>query len=542
MSIPPDPQREAGRASRPAPARRRLAMAALLALLAGAVYLPTLEAGFVNWDDPRYVTGNPHVRRLSWQTVVWAFSTFEPSTWHPLTWLSLALDYRLHGPEARGFHLTNLLLHAANTALVFLVWESLSGAFWQSATAAALFGLHPLRVESVAWVAGRKDVLSGFFWMLALAAYVRYARVGTPRAYLGVALALALALLGKATVVTLPLVLLLLDYWPLRRLSWRAVAEKLPLAAGVAAVAVWTLLAGAPARAAGGAMPVGARVANAFAAYVEYLKLSLWPVRLSPWYSHPALEGPPLTPAVVAGSGLILALVTVVALARARSHQYGPVGWLWYLGTLVPVVGLVQVGRQGMADRYTYLPHVGLGMLVAWTVAELPLWRSRPGRVAGGGLVAAALVALAVATVRQTAVWHDSRTLWRYTARVNPHAFVAHQALGILLEADGRHAEAITAYRRAAKLRADVPEVHASLGLLLLSSGNVGAAAAQFRKSVALRPESADDHYRLARALLAQGRPSAARRHLGRALAIRPDHAAARRSLAALGPPAAPGP
>ncbi|HJQ83413.1 MAG TPA: hypothetical protein VKA21_05010, partial [Candidatus Binatia bacterium] len=483
-------------------------------------YLPALGAQFINWDDPAYVTQNRNARDLSWATVRWAFTTFHTANWHPLTWLSLALDHTLWGVDPRGFHATSVVLHAANTGLVLLVLHRLTGAFWRSVAVAALFGLHPLHVESVAWVAERKDVLSALFWLLTMLAYVRWARRPGIASYALVAGGLVCALLAKPMAITLPFVLLLLDWWPLRRLSRRAVLEKLPLVLLALGQAAATFLA----QRAGGAVgidpiPIPARIANAVVAHARYLVLTVWPHPLSPWYSHPALEGPPLSAWTIAAAAALLLAITAAVLAGARRWPWAAVGWLWWLGTLVPVIGLVQVGRQAMADRYTYLPHVGLFLALVWTAAELPIWSGARRRAAIAS-VGAVLLVLGVLTFRQTRIWHDARTFWTYTVTVNPHSFVAHQALGGILARRGLLDEARAHLLRAARMRPGVAAVRQSLGDLLARQGRIGAAAAQYRKAVLLAPDDADAHRTLAGLLRRLGRPVQAERHLARAAAL----------------------
>jgi hypothetical protein len=511
----------------------RAAVAVVLGIVTALFYVPVLDANFLNWDDPPYVTANPNIRSLSWQTVRWAFTTFSEGIWHPLTWLSLAADHAVYGLQARGFHLTNLLLHVANTILVFLTWEGLSGAFWRSAVLAALFGLHPMHVESVAWVTERKDVLSTFFWLLTIAAYARYVRTGTWAAYGLVGVTYLLGLLSKPMLVTLPFALLLLDYWPLHRLSWRAMLEKVPLL--LIAVAVTTIGVAAVAQVTADAVPDpiprSIRVANAIVSSVEYLGLTAWPFHLSPWYSHPWFEGPPLTVVSVGACTLVLVAVSALVVAVAPRAPYAPVGWFWYLGTLVPVLGLVYNGRQGMADRYAYIPHIGLFVLVTWAVADLPLWRVPARRRLGVVVLGLVLLTCGVLTARQTRIWHDDRSFWSYTARTSRYSFIANQALAGIMQGEGRAREASLYYRRATHLRPELAKVHLQFARLLARSGRSGPAAAQYRKALALA-DTAEDRYALAQVLLAQRRPASARRELERALVIRPDYAEARQSLA----------
>ena len=512
----------------------RIAIALGLAIVTTLAYVPVLDAGFLNWDDPAYVTGNPSIRSLSWSTVVWAFTTFQEGIWHPFTWLSLALDHAIYGLSPRGFHLTNLLLHVANTVLVFFVWERLTGALAPSAVVAALFGLHPMHVESVAWVTERKDVLSTFFWLLTMAAYVRFARVGTWTAYLVVVVTYALGLLSKPMLVTLPFVLLLVDYWPLRRLSRSAVVEKvtlLALAIGVTVVSI-VAVADVGAQAVPDPIPPMARLANALVSCVRYLGLTVWPARLSPWYSHPWFEGAPLSIASVGGAVVLLVAVSVLAVVVAPRAPYAPVGWFWFLGTLVPVLGLLYNGRQGMADRYAYIPHIGLFVAVVWAIADLATGRSRRARAIAGVVTAAVLLALVVRTAAQARVWKDDRIFWSYTVRTSPHSFIAHQALGSIMQAAGRSDEAIRLYTRAARLRPDYARMHLVLGKTFARANRPKPAAAQLRKAVAGDPDSLDAHLTLGQVLLTLGHRASARRQFERALALRPDHPEARRALA----------
>jgi protein O-mannosyl-transferase len=511
---------------------RLVLVSILLALVVAGFYLPALDGRFINWDDPDYVTANPAIATLSWKTVGWAFTTFATGNWHPVTWLSLALDHRLYGLDPWGYHLTNLALHVANSVLVLLVLQGLTGSLWKSAAVAALFGLHPLHVESVAWVAERKDVLCAFFWLLTLAAYARWVRVPSWSSYLVVALTTALALLAKPMAITLPFALLLLDWWPLRRLSWRTVAEKVPLVALAAGEAIATFFAqSAEGAVAIDPIPFRARASNAVVAYARYLALTVRPLRLSPWYSHPAVEGPPLSPWTVVAAIALLAAITALALSNARRRPYLAVGWLWYLGTLVPVIGLLQAGRQSMADRFAYIPHVGLFLAIVWGIGSLPGWDHRSARAAGAAMLAVILAWLGVLTFRQTAVWHDSTTFWTYTAETNPYAFIAHQALGGILNEAGHTDAALRQFLIARRLRPDIAVVHKNVGALLIRQRRYAAAAASYRKAVALRPDSADYETTLGDVLLRQGRPAQARRHLERAITLRPGSAEAHDGL-----------
>lgn len=509
-----------------------MGVALLLATAVVVAYLPALDAGFINWDDPRYVVENAHIRRFDWGMVRWAFSDAQAAgIWHPITWLSLALDYSQYGTKPWGYHLTNVLLHAGNTALLFLVWYRMTTAWWPSIALAALFGLHPMHVESVAWVTERKDVLSAFFWILAMAAHVRSARMGTLGARALVVVLGGLAMLAKPMAVTLPIALVLLDHWPLARSSRRTLFEQVPLAVVALAVTMTSILVGGEAIDAT-SIGIGARLANAIVSYVRYLGLTFWPVGLSPWYPHPALEGPPLSIVGVASAAGLLIAITAAVVREARRRPYLLFGWAWFLVTLLPAMGLVQAGRQGMADRFAYLPHVGVFAAVVWGMRDLPIWEPIARRRTAAVVVMAILALLGGLSFAQTRIWQSNRTFWEYTARTSPYSFVAYQALGGVLFHEGRSADAFRVYRRAIKLRPGVPLAHERTGLLAAQLGKPGLAAAQYRKLVDAQPNDADAHYRLAKALLAQGHRNAARRHLERVLALEPGHRDARGLLA----------
>lgn len=517
--------------------RSRVASIVLLLALAAATagaYRPVLDASFLDLDDNVVVTENPHIRALSWETVRWAATTDLAGYAIPLTWLSHALDYKLYGLSARGHHLTSVALHVVNTLLVFAVFHALTGARWRSAGVAALFGLHPLHVEAVAWIAERKEVLSAFFSLLALLAYARYARTRSRASAGAVAAAFVAALLSKPMAMTLPAVLLLLDFWPLRRLSWTTVREKAPLFALALVIAVWAFLGSAGAGAVKSVELIGFsdRATNAIVSYVRYLALAVWPTRLCPWYSHPALDGVRLTAGAVAASALALIGATAAAVLVARTRPHLLVGWLWYLGTLFPVIGLVQVGGQGMADRYTYVPLLGIFLAIVWEIASWPLWSAASARAAGTAVAAAVLVALTVLTWRQAQIWHDPWLFWTTTLARNPRAALAYYALARLDADAGRTDAAIARYRRSLKLRPDYGNAHRQLGRLLAARDRPAAAAAHLRKGmVAAGGSNPEDENNLGNVLLNWGYPEAARRHLERAIAERPQFVEAHNNL-----------
>lgn len=448
-----------------------------LALLTLAAYLPVLANGFIRFDDPLYVTRNAWVKAgLTWDGFVWALTANVASNWHPLTLLSHMLDCELFGMDPLGHHLTSLLLHTASAVLLFEALRRMTGSVWRSAAVAALFALHPTHVESVAWVAERKDVLSGFFWMLTLLAWERYVREPSPKRYAAVALFLAAGLLSKPMVVTLPFVLLLLDVWPLRRgIPWKIrVKEKLPLFALVAASCLVTVIAQSGAIGMASRFPMKLRLANAVLSYVAYLGKTLLPTKLAVFYPMPA-EFPAWK---VAGAALLLAALTVLAFKAGR---YAAVGWLWFLGTLVPVIGIVQVGGQSMADRYTYIPTIGLFLIAAWG------WPRRAGWV-----LAPVLLALAIGTRLQIRHWEDSETLFRHAAAVTERNFIAHLNLAqIHAERDdyGDRGRALEHFRITLSIRPTMWQAQASLGNALRRWGRPDKALPHLRNAVRLRPK-----------------------------------------------------
>jgi tetratricopeptide (TPR) repeat protein len=550
----------------PPSSRRDWLAAGALAAITFAVFFPALSAGFVDYDDPLYVSNNPDVKAgLSAAGIRWAFTTYHAANWHPLTWLSLQLDATLWGNDPRGFHLTSVLLHAANAALLFLTLRSLTGAFWRSAAVALLFAVHPLRVESVAWVAERKDVLSTLFGLLALWAYAGYARSPTARRYLTVAALCALSLLAKPMLVTLPCLLLVLDWWPLGRAGktgdWaRLVAEKLPLFALATASCVVTALAQDAGRAVMSleVYPPAVRAENALVGYTSYLFLTVWPTRLAAFYPHPHATLPVWQ---VAGAATLLAALTAGAAALRRRAPYLLVGWLWFLGTLVPVIGLVQVGLQAYADRYTYFPQVGVLLAVCWGVADLAGRRPRLA-VAAAGVTALALAGL---TWNQALVWHDSLTLWLHgvaVTRDNAQAFLhladeysrrgdygkaaecyrkilvfdptsasALSNLGAMLRRQGQLPEAEEVLDRAVRLHPGFASARTNLGNVYFQQKRFEDAEREYEEAARLDPQASDAYANLGAVADARRDYARAADCYRKALAIRPDFARAREGL-----------
>ena len=460
-----------------------------------ALYNPVNRHPFVNYDDDRYITENPHVHNgLTWRTITWAFTATEQGNWHPLTWLSHALDYQLFHQNPAGHHLTSLLIHAANAVLLFLFLMYATRRLGPSLFVAALFALHPINVESVAWVAERKNVLCTFFFFATLIAYCWYARQPDWRRYLVFAGLFVLGLMSKPMVITLPFVLLLLDYWPLGRIRGghadataaplsKLVVEKLPLIALSAASAVITMQA----QRAGGAMrstaqfSLAVRLENAVMAYAMYLWKMIWPSHLSPIYPHP---GDSLAGWQVGTSALVLLAMTAVAL-KFRARRYLLTGWLWFLGTLVPVIGLVQVGDQAMADRYAYIPLVGIFIMIAWRIADLADSK-QIGLVVRVIPAACVLLALSFATNRQLGYWSSNYDLWTHAVAVTGRNFIAQDNLGGALLWLGKTDEAYLHFQAAAEINPLDPMSRSNLGAYLQEHGHMAEAIEKYNRVITL--------------------------------------------------------
>jgi tetratricopeptide (TPR) repeat protein len=548
-----------------------------LVVLTVAVYLPVHSFDFVNYDDFDYVVENPNLRGgLSLASVVHPFTHALGTNWFPINLLSLQLDHAAYGIEPGGYHVTNLALHILASLVLFWTLARMTGAPWRSGVIAAVFAVHPLHVESVAWISERKDVLSGLFWMLTMAAYARFAeRPGAARMAV-VALCLALGLMAKPLLVTLPFALLLLDYWPLCRLDDEddptrldlsrvraAVIEKWPLFALIATSSAITVVV----QREGGAMDfgeqlsAGLRLANGLESYVAYLWASFWPVDLAVFYPHPET----ISWAWAGASGTILLAISVATFALRNTASYALVGWLWFLGTLVPMIGWIQVGMQARADRYSYIPQIGLAIVVVFGAHDL-LGRSRAGRAGLGVLAAAAIAALALTASAQLTHWKDTVTLFSRAAAVTANNFVAHRSLGKALVASGRLdeaeaqflealrirpgwsearlgladvlvqrgrvTEAIDAYADTQRANPDDVEAAGKYGLALLRVGRFDEAAPLIKRALAANPGAPELHLGMALAANARGDPARAIRHNREALRLTPDLAAAANNLA----------
>ncbi|HQL78767.1 MAG TPA: tetratricopeptide repeat protein [Verrucomicrobiota bacterium] len=553
-------------------------LAAALALVTIALYWPATGHDFISYDDSRYVTENPQVRGgLTWEGVKWAFRHPLLCNWHPVTVLSHMLDGQLFGLAPRGHHLTSVLLHGLNAMLVFVWLHQMTGARWRSLLVAALFAFHPLRVESVAWVAERKDVLSGCFGLLTLIFYARCAQGefrtqkaedrmklenGPARAsqssssfcilpssfYLLSLCCFALGLMSKATLVTWPFVLLLLDYWPLKRIAscgrqdaepgaagaalggavpWRRlIGEKIPFFVLAAAISVVTYAVQRGAMPGAGNFPLGARFGNALVSYCRYLGKQFWPTDLAVFYPYPGHW--PL--GTVLGAGGLLLAISVLAFARRRRSPFLLMGWLWFVGTLVPMIGLVQVGGQAMADRYTYIPTLGVLVAAVWGAHELSRrWQGAVMVLAAAA--SAAIIFCLTLTRQQLRHWQDSETLFRQVVAATRDNYVAHKALGDALGEKGQMDEAIRQYQQALRLRPDDPGVLNNLGLVLFKQGQPDEAIRQYEQSLRLQPDNAHAHNNLGVVLASQGQTNEARRRFEQAVRLQADYAEARRNL-----------
>jgi protein O-mannosyl-transferase len=483
-----------------------------------AVFGQTFGHQFINYDDPLYVLDNAHVRAgLTWRGILWAFTHVHSQNWHPLTTISHMLDCQLFGVNPGAHHLMNVFFHSIAAVLLFILLaqttdgpisprdESVrladrTGGIWLSGFVAAVFATHPLRVESVAWIAERKDVLSGAFFMLTLIAYVAYTRKQSLGRYLTMSILFACGLTSKPILITTPIVLLLLDYWPLNRFARRGtspsdrrtrstmsklVIEKIPLFALSVASCVATLWAQNFALGSTQFLPLQSRITNALFSYFEYVRQMFWPVDLIPFYVHPEnrLELWRLLVATV-----VLIALTAIAFIRRRKNPYLIVGWLWYLVMLIPVIGIVQVGLQGHADRYTYLPQIGLDIALVWLIYDLTKsWRQQ--KILLSAAAAIVLATLSILSWKQTTHWRDTETLWRHTLAVTPDSDVAHAGLGGILFVRGQIDESINHYERALRLRDGNVAAHYGLGRALASKQKIDPAIFHFQKALSIQPD-----------------------------------------------------
>jgi tetratricopeptide (TPR) repeat protein len=531
-----------------------------------ACYWPARHYDFVNLDDPLYVYQTRMVQQgLSWPGVVWAFQCVKGGNWNPLVWLSHMADCQVYGLKPGGHHVTNLLLHAANAWLLFLVLKTMTGAMWRSGFAAAIFAWHPLHVESVAWVSERKDVLSTLFWLLTIWAYVRYVECGSQNPttrptqhgslshlpssifYLLAMFFFALGLMCKPMLVTLPFVLLLLDYWPLRRSAERGVRsaesgqgqgkfgrlgwgqlllEKLPFAVlslTASALAMWAQQKVQ----AVGTEPLSLRLENAAVSYATYLGKFFWPVNLAVFYPYPGS----IPMWRVGGAALALGAISWAVIRGMRQRRYLGAGWFWFLGTLVPVIGLVQVGMQALADRYTYIPYIGLALMVSWGVADLAAAWPR-GRAALAGAAALALGCCLATTRSQVKYWRDSAALYEHALKVTSGNYMAHDNLGNVLMDSGKLDEAVKQYREVIRLTPTIGKPYNDLGKAYALQGKMEDAMMMFSNAAKLNPGLAQARWNLGNAWLLKGKVAEGLAEMKRAVQLSPDDSEAYRKFA----------
>ena len=551
---------------------RALPICLFLIITTLAVFWQVKDHAFINYDDKLYVAENPQVwAGFTIESLKWAFTSTHAANWHPLTWLSHMLDVQLFGLKAGWHHLMNLLFHIVNTLLLFLVLHRMTKALWQSAFVAALFALHPLHVESVAWVAERKDVLSTFFWMLTMGAYVFYVEKPETKRYLLTVFFFAVGLMAKPMLVTLPFVLLLLDYWPLKRFHYgkggpESSAEALPAAASMkqeqkskkqhtvkekaqakkptASPSWWTLIrpllwekvpffvlsmassvitymaqqkAGAVSSLQ--SIPLANRIGNALVSYCGYMGKMVWPEKLAIVYPHPGM----MPPWQILGAILFLALSTFLILRMVRRVPYLTVGWLWYLGTLVPVIGIVQVGLQSMADRYTYVPLIGLFITMAWGVPDLlKRWRYKKNAIAVLSVLILAM--LAIGTWKQVHYWQNSFTLFGRTLEVTSDNYIIHNELGNTLKAQAKREEAISHYTKALQINPNYAYAHNNLGTVLQEQGRLAEAISHYSEALRINKSFVYAHNNMGTVLQEQGKLQEAARHYIEAIRLKPDY------------------
>jgi protein O-mannosyl-transferase len=521
---------------KPSGAALCLCAAAISAALL-AVYWQVRGFGFV-YDDVEYIERNAALHGgLTLNSAAWALTTFHSANWHPITWISHALDLGFYGLDAGGHHLTNLALHLANSLLLLWVLFRLTGSVWRSTLAAALFGVHPLHVEAVAWISERKELLAAFFWLLTMLAYLRYTERPGRRRYAAVMLMFALGLMSKPMVVSLPLALLILDYWPLGRVRAeeggsahavrrRLLLEKAPLfvLAGISSIVTIAAQQSAGAVVTAEAFPFGERLGNALISYGAYLLKTIWPSGLSPYYPYPA---------AIDWGAAALSLALLVSISwmcvRFKERRFLLSGWLWYLITLVPVIGLVQVGGQAMADRYTYIPLIGVLIMAAWS---LPEWKQ--GRAALCGLCVSALTVLAFLAERQAAFWQSDISLWARALAVTLDNEPAERGLASALEKAGRYEEAALHCERALKLNPSNGGVHKLYGVVQWKLGRLEPAYLHFSEALRLAPRDAEAATNLGSVLGARGDFEGAAGQFRAALEIDPNCGPAHANLGAL--------
>ena len=503
-----------------------------LVVITWVVFGQTIRYDFVNYDDNEYVYANPAITSgLTPQGIIYSLTGGQARNWHPLTTLSHMLDCQLWGVRAGGHHFTNIILHTIAVVLLFLVLKQMTGAMWQSAFVASLFAIHPLRVESVAWISERKDVLSAVFFMLTLGAYTRYTRSPSIGRYLTMSILFALGLMSKSMLVTVPLVLLLLDYWPLKRFAEgfspkKLILEKVPLFTLSAATGVATLLVQQSSMAVVEKLPVVWRIGNGLVSCVIYVKQMIWPVGLAVFYPH---LGDQLPIWKIGLAIVLLGTVSAGTITLPRKRPYLITGWFWYLVMLLPVIGLIQVGSQAHADRYTYLPQIGLYVLLVWAITDALVSRLQRRILAVAASVA--VVALAWCAHDQASYWRDGESLWRHALAVTSRNFMAHDGVGNYLANRGRLDEAIDQFQKALNIFPGYPEIETNLILALTKKGRTDEAITHLEALLKEHPNDAQTHYSLGNALRKRGDLASAMAAYEKALSIQGRYPAAHYAL-----------
>jgi len=516
-----------------------------LLLVVGAIYLQAGSHAFIDFDDGEYVYENPIVRAgLSRDGVVWAFSTFWSANWHPITWLSHMADVQLFGLNAGWHHLTNVALHGLNSVLLFLVLRNMTNALWRSALVAALFAVHPQHVESVAWIAERKDALSTFFWLLTMAVYVNFVRNRGIGRYLLLLATYSLGLMSKPMLVTLPVVLLLLDYWPLARVAsrssssvracaWELISEKLPLFALAMTSSAITYFAQRSWGAAASldVIPLGERISNGLVSVVLYAVKTIYPVSLAVFYPHPSSIGESLSATAIAGAAAVLGLFSALFVMQWQARPWMVVGWFWFLIVLLPVIGVVQIGSQAMADRYTYVPHIGLFILLIWSIPAA-IVHSRNGRFAVGALCAAVLLGLSAMAKAQVGYWRDGAILYSHAIRVTKKNWLAWNNLGMQHLNAGRFDAALGCFNEAARIKPNYADAWYNAGVAQQRLGQTAQAIESYQTSLRLEPRNADGWTNLGLARQTTGDHASAIIAYQSALRLRPEDSLALYNLA----------
>jgi tetratricopeptide (TPR) repeat protein len=522
------------------PVRPDILIMAFLVIATAGVYWQVKDFEFIEYDDISYVTENPYVQQgLTRDSFIWAFTATHSANWHPLTWLSHMLDIELYGMNPGPHHLTNVLFHIGNTLLLFLLLRRMTGAVWRSGTVAALFALHPLHVESVAWVAERKDVLSTFFWILTLLAYTRYTEKTGIKTYVPVLIWFIMGLLSKPMLVTLPFVLLLLDYWPLGRIGNSPqfsnlrglLLEKIPLFifSAISSIITFFVQQGGGAVGSLEVCPLTIRIANALIAYVAYLGKMLYPFNLSYFYPY-SFKIPIWQP--IAASFFIV-FMFLLAIKFAKQHPYFPLGWLWYMGTLVPVIGLVQVGSQSMADRYTYIPLIGIFILMVWGVTALVSGKAY-GKTFLCTITPAVLLVLITTTYFQITYWQNGITLFEHALHAVKDNALNRNNLGVALSNKGKLDEAIGHYSRAVQISPDYADAYKNMGVALSKQGKANKAVGHYLEALRIRPNDTEALNLMGVALEKLGKTDEAAQYYSRSLKADPRNARAHNNIATL--------